>query len=130
MLPPAAGPGPRVALYAVGPVVLVAGAVLRNVVLGSFRQTCDPPALLGRVVATSVFANRATIPIRAVAGGTLGATLGLRATMWITAVPGPGPARAAPGRNRCGGRAGVHGPRTRGVGRPVPALVVRICTWW
>ncbi|KOV13334.1 MFS transporter [Streptomyces sp. XY431] len=83
LLLPAAGPGPRVALYAIGSAVLVAGAVLCNVVLGSFRQTYAPPALLSRVVATSMFANQATIPLGAVAGGALGATLGLRATMWI-----------------------------------------------
>lgn len=83
LLLPAAGPGPRVALYAFGSVVMVAGAVLCNVVLGSFRQTYAPPALLTRVVATSMFANQATIPLGAVAGGGLGAALGLRATMWI-----------------------------------------------
>ncbi|WP_406097310.1 MFS transporter [Kitasatospora purpeofusca] len=83
LLLPAAAPGPRVALYAFGSVVLVAGVALCNVVLGSFRQTYTPPALLSRVVATSMFANQATIPLGAVAGGALGATLGLRATMWI-----------------------------------------------
>ncbi|MFJ8435912.1 MFS transporter [Kitasatospora sp. NPDC094019] len=83
LLLPAAGPGPRVALYAFGSVVLVGGVTLCNVVLGSFRQTYAPPALLSRVVATSMFANHATIPLGAVAGGALGATLGLRATMWI-----------------------------------------------
>lgn len=83
LLLPAAGPGPRVALYAFGSVVLVAGVTLCNVVLGSFRQTYAPPALLSRVVATSMFANQATIPLGAVGGGALGATFGLRATMWI-----------------------------------------------
>ncbi|MEU6237292.1 MFS transporter [Kitasatospora sp. NPDC047058] len=83
LLLPASGPGARVALYVVGSVVMVAGAVLCNVVLGSFRQTYPPPALLGRVVATSMFANQATIPLGAVAGGGLGAVLGLRATMWV-----------------------------------------------
>ncbi len=81
LLLPAAGPGPQVALYAVGSAVLVAGVTLCNIVLGSFRQTYTPPALLSRVVATSMFANQATIPLGAVAGGALGATLGLRTTM-------------------------------------------------
>ncbi|MFD9061490.1 MFS transporter [Kitasatospora purpeofusca] len=83
LLLPAAGPGPRVALYASGSVVLVGGVTLCNIVLGSFRQTYTPPALLSRIVATSMFANQATIPLGAVAGGALGATLGLRTTMWV-----------------------------------------------
>ncbi|WP_308129885.1 MFS transporter [Kitasatospora aureofaciens] len=77
-----ARPGLGIVLYAVGSLVMVAGVVLCNVVLGSFRQSYTPPALLSRVVATSMFANHATIPLGALAGGTLGSVLGLRATMW------------------------------------------------
>ncbi|MEV6975826.1 MFS transporter [Kitasatospora sp. NPDC093806] len=86
LLLPLTGPGARTALYAVGSVVMVAGAVLANVVLGSFRQRHAPPALLGRVVATSMVANHATIPLGAVAGGVLGEVLGLRSTMWVMVV--------------------------------------------
>ncbi|MET8622615.1 MFS transporter [Kitasatospora sp. NPDC004669] len=83
LLMPLAGPGPGTVLYLVGLLAVVAAVVFVNVVLGSFRQSYTPPALLGRVSATSMFANHATIPLGALAGGGLGAAIGLRATMWV-----------------------------------------------
>ncbi|MFD5082481.1 MFS transporter [Kitasatospora sp. NPDC058406] len=82
LLLPAAGSGPGVLLYALGSAVMVAAVVLANVVFGSFRQAYAPPALLSRVLATASVANHATIPLGALAGGVLGAALGLRETMW------------------------------------------------
>ncbi|MFE6867381.1 MFS transporter [Kitasatospora sp. NPDC057692] len=84
LLLPSARPGAGVLPYAVGSAVMVGGVVLANVVTGSFRQRYAPPELLGRVVATSMAANQATIPLGAVAGGVLGEVLGLRPAMWIT----------------------------------------------
>ncbi|MFF2952847.1 MFS transporter [Kitasatospora sp. NPDC057965] len=84
LLLPSARPGAGVLLYAAGLAVMVAGVVLANVVIGSFRQRYAPPELLGRVVATSMAANQATIPLGAVTGGVLGEVLGLRPAMWIT----------------------------------------------
>ncbi|MFF7989054.1 MFS transporter [Kitasatospora xanthocidica] len=83
MLMALAGPGPGMLLYLVGALVVVAAVVFCNVVLNSFRQSYLPPALLSRVAATSMCANHATIPLGALAGGALGAVIGLRATMWV-----------------------------------------------
>ncbi|RKT19262.1 putative MFS family arabinose efflux permease [Streptomyces sp. 1114.5] len=83
MLMALAGPGPGMLLYLVGALVVVAAVVFCNVVLDSFRQSYLPPALLSRVAATSMCANHATIPLGALAGGALGAVIGLRATMWV-----------------------------------------------
>ncbi|GHF55065.1 MFS transporter [Kitasatospora xanthocidica] len=83
MLMALAGPGPGMLLYVLGALVVVAAVVFCNVVLNSFRQSYLPPALLSRVAATSMCANHATIPLGALAGGALGAVVGLRATMWV-----------------------------------------------
>ncbi|MER7705825.1 MFS transporter [Kitasatospora sp. NPDC097605] len=83
LLLPSARPGAGVLQYSAGLAVMVGGVVLANVVLGSFRQRYVPSPLLSRVVATSLAANQATIPLGAVTGGLLGEVLGLRPTMWI-----------------------------------------------
>lgn len=83
LLMPLAGPGVGTALYVLGAIGVVAAVVLCNVVLGSFRQSYTPPELLTRVTAGSMFAVHATIPLGALAGGALGAAIGLRATMWV-----------------------------------------------
>jgi predicted MFS family arabinose efflux permease len=83
LLMPLAGPGPGTVLYLVGLLFVVAAVVFVNVVLAGFRQSYTPPALLSRVSATLMFANHATIPLGALAGGELGAVIGLRATMWV-----------------------------------------------
>ncbi|MFD5468337.1 MFS transporter [Kitasatospora sp. NPDC127059] len=83
LLMPLAAPGLGTALYVVGALGVVAAVVLCNVVLGSFRQSYTPPALLTRVAAGSMFAVHATIPLGALAGGALGAAIGLRTTMWV-----------------------------------------------
>ncbi|MFG2844343.1 MFS transporter [Kitasatospora sp. NPDC048296] len=83
LLMPLAGPGLGTVLYLVGLLFVVAAVVFVNVVLASFRQSYTPPALLSRVSATLMFANHATIPLGALAGGELGAVIGLRATMWV-----------------------------------------------
>ncbi|WP_045695480.1 MFS transporter [Streptomyces rubellomurinus] len=83
LLMPLAGPGPRAAPYVLGLFVVIAAVVLVNIVLGSFRQTYTPPALLGRVTASAMFASYTTIPLGALTGGALGDTLGPRATMWV-----------------------------------------------
>ncbi|MEV7184236.1 MFS transporter [Kitasatospora sp. NPDC093102] len=83
LLMPLAGPGPGTALHLLGSLTVIAAVVFVNVVLGSFRQSYTPPELLTRVAAGSMFAVQATIPLGALAGGMLGETIGLRATMWV-----------------------------------------------
>ncbi|MFF2142870.1 MFS transporter [Kitasatospora sp. NPDC058190] len=83
LLMPLAGPGPGTVLFVLGSLAVVAAVALCNIVLGSFRQSYTPPELLTRVAAGSMFAVHATIPLGALAGGALGAVIGLRETMWV-----------------------------------------------
>ncbi|MFI5434385.1 MFS transporter [Rhodococcus sp. IC4_135] len=71
--------------FCAGGIVMIAGVVSCNVVLGSFRQSYCPPDRLGRVVATSMFLLHSTIPLGALLAGFLGDLVGLRGTMWIMA---------------------------------------------
>jgi MFS family permease len=67
--------------------VAVQGLVLPLVFVNgvSLRQTITPDALLGRVNATARWLHWTAIPIGTVAGGLLGTTIGLRATVAIGA---------------------------------------------
>ena len=51
----------------------------------TLRQTVAPPHLLGRVNAAIQFASRGMLPIGALAGGFLGAKIGITNTLWIGA---------------------------------------------
>ncbi|GIF73642.1 MFS transporter [Asanoa siamensis] len=84
LLLPLAEPGWRLALGIAGLAVLVAGLSAGNVVKGSFRQAYVPHGLLGRVTVSMQLLNYGTIPLGALIGGALGATVGLRATIWLT----------------------------------------------
>jgi MFS family permease len=57
--------------------------VVYNVTQVSFRQLLCPERLLGRMNATIRFAVWGTIPIGSLVGGILGATIGLRPTLWV-----------------------------------------------
>ncbi|KKZ75271.1 MFS transporter [Streptomyces showdoensis] len=81
-----AAPGPRLAFFVLGTVVMFAGVVACNVVIVSFRQAYCPPELLGRVTATTLFLNYSTIPLGALLGGSLASLLGARVTMGVVAV--------------------------------------------
>ncbi|MEU0009351.1 MFS transporter [Streptomyces sp. NPDC006314] len=76
-----AGPGPRLAYFVLGSVVMLAGVVACNVIIVSFRQAHCPPELLGRVTATTLFLNYSTIPVGALLGGALASLLGPRPAM-------------------------------------------------
>lgn len=78
-----AGPGPRLAFFVLGTLVMLAGVVACNVILVSFRQTYCPAELLGRVTATTLFLNFSTVPLGALLGGSLASLLGARTTMWV-----------------------------------------------
>ncbi|MFG2115854.1 MFS transporter [Streptomyces sp. NPDC048718] len=78
-----AAPGPRLAFFVVGTVVLFAGVVACNVVIVSFRQAYCPAGLLGRVTATTLFLNYSTIPLGALVGGSLAVLFGARSAMWV-----------------------------------------------
>jgi hypothetical protein len=52
----------------------------------SLCQRMCPDDMLGRMNATSRFIARATLPCGGILGGALGTALGLRPTMWMTAI--------------------------------------------
>ncbi|MCL2544086.1 MAG: MFS transporter [Nocardioidaceae bacterium] len=62
--------------------------VVYNIAQVSFRQGLCPPDLLGRMNATMRFLVWGTIPLGALAGGTLGEAVGVRPTLLVAAVGG------------------------------------------
>lgn len=85
LLIPLTAPGPRLALYPIGSGVAACGIVAFNVVAVAYRQRLCPDHLLGRMNATIRFLSWGALPLGAVAGGALGAALGLRPTLWLSA---------------------------------------------
>jgi len=88
LLIPAAGPGVRVLLFALGWISWTFSATVCAVSLLSYRQTTCPPELLARVGATSRWITWGTLPLGAVVGGVLGTAIGLRPTLWIAVIGG------------------------------------------
>lgn len=83
LLLPLATPGLRLWLAVIGGVLLSMGIAAGNVIKGTFRQTYTPHHLLGRITVSMQLLNFGTIPLGAVLGGALGASIGLRPTMWV-----------------------------------------------
>jgi Na+/melibiose symporter-like transporter len=83
LLIPLTGTGLRAAYYIVGSLVVAAGIVVGNIVVGSFRQVYCPPLMLGRVVASMRFLVFGTIPLGALLAGGLGTALGVRNALWV-----------------------------------------------
>jgi MFS family permease len=61
-----------------------AGATMANVHVISLRQAITPDQLLGRMNAGYRFVSWSALPIGALLGGTLGASIGFRATLFLT----------------------------------------------
>ena len=78
-----AGTGPRVLLLCGGAAVAWLGVVVYNITQVSFRQRLCPPALLGRMNASVRFIVWGSQPLGALAGGFLGAAIGIVPTLWI-----------------------------------------------
>jgi MFS family permease len=76
------------ALLAAAQFVQWTSTVVYNITQVSFRQGLCPPELLGRMNATIRFLVWGTIPLGAFLGGVLGATLGVRETLFIAGVGG------------------------------------------
>ncbi|KOG50508.1 MFS transporter [Streptomyces decoyicus] len=83
LLIPLAAHGAGALLYVAGSFGVSAGVVAGNILKASFQQRYCPPALLGRLIASSSFVNYGTLPLGALLGGALGSALGLRPAMWI-----------------------------------------------
>jgi MFS family permease len=75
-------------LVAIAQFVYWFGAVVYNITQVSFRQGLCPPALLGRMNATIRFLVWGTMPLGAIAGGLLGAWLGIRPALWVAGAGG------------------------------------------
>ena len=76
----------RIALLVGGGFVYFGFVVVYNITQVSFRQRVCPPGLLGRMNASVRFIVWGCQPIGALAGGALGATLGIPTVLWITVV--------------------------------------------
>jgi MFS family permease len=82
LLIPLTSPGPRLALVAIGGMLISTGVVAGNVIKGSFRQTYTPHQLLGRVTASMQLPNLGAIPLGALLAGTLGTAFDVRTAIW------------------------------------------------
>ena len=82
---PLAFPGWGVALVGVAGASMGFGAVVYNVAQVSYRQAICPPHLQGRMNAAVRFIVWGTMPLGALAGGILGTTIGIRATLVVGA---------------------------------------------
>ncbi|MGW4500654.1 MFS transporter [Micromonospora sp. NPDC004336] len=92
LLIPLAGPGGRLALPAIGGILVSLGVAIGNVLKGSFRQTYTPHHLLGRVTVSMQMLNYGTIPLGAVLSGAIGAAYGAGTAMavmtgWLALTP-------------------------------------------
>ncbi|PYC68049.1 MFS transporter [Streptomyces tateyamensis] len=76
--------GAGVLCYLAGGLAVSAGVVVGNVLRSTFTQRYTPAGLLGRISATAAFVNYGTIPVGALLGGALAATLGLVPAMWLS----------------------------------------------
>jgi predicted MFS family arabinose efflux permease len=85
LLLPLAHRGPALACYVLGNGAASFCIMTHNIVAGSLRQTLAPDHLLGRMNATMRFLTWGNIPAGALLGGALGATLGIRPTLWLSA---------------------------------------------
>jgi hypothetical protein len=83
LLIPLTGPGPRVACYVAGSLVLYTGLAVGNIVIAAFRQSYAPPGMCGRVTATMRFLIFGTSPAGALLAGGLGTWLGIRPALWV-----------------------------------------------
>lgn len=83
ILPALAEPGWLVVLFPIGYATMFFSAVVYNVAQVSYRQAVCPPQLMGRMNAAARWIVWGTMPLGGVIGGALGATIGIRPTLWI-----------------------------------------------
>jgi MFS family permease len=87
-LVPLASPSSAVALWIAAFTTLGFGVVVYNVSQASYRQAITPDRMLGRMNATMRFLVWGTMPVGSFVAGVLGETIGLRTTLWISAIGG------------------------------------------
>ncbi len=83
LLIPMTMPGAGLAFFAAGLLIPAAGIVAVNVIGGAFRQGYCPQDMLGRIGTSGAFISFGLIPLGALMGGALGATIGVRETLWM-----------------------------------------------
>jgi predicted MFS family arabinose efflux permease len=83
---PLTRPGLGLVLFAIGNLVLSAGIVAGNVIASAFRQSYCPRDMMGRVSAVTACLIYGSMPIGAIIGGSLGASVGIRPALWILSV--------------------------------------------
>jgi predicted MFS family arabinose efflux permease len=83
LLIPLATPGIGVLFFVAGLFVSSFAVVVYNINQVSFRQRVTPERMLGRMNATVRFVVFGLLPVGALAGGAIGAAIGLRSTLWI-----------------------------------------------
>jgi MFS family permease len=83
LLIPLARPGWGVLLFGLGYFGMYFSAVVYNIAQISYRQAICPPTLLGRMNASVRWIAWGTIPLGALAGGSLATWIGVRETLWI-----------------------------------------------
>jgi MFS family permease len=81
-----ATPSSAVVLLIVSGVVMGLSGVTYNINQVSLRQAITPERMQGRMNATMRFMVWGTMPIGAIVGGALGGTIGLRPTLWVSAI--------------------------------------------
>ena len=86
LLIPLTTPGGGLLYFGFGMLLVGFSATVYNVNQVSFRQRLCPDRLLGRMNATMRFVVWGVLPVGALVGGVLGATLGLRTTLWVGAL--------------------------------------------
>jgi predicted MFS family arabinose efflux permease len=69
----------------IGSIIPTAGRVAGNVIQRSFTQNYCPNYLRGRLTATQAVFNYGTMPLGGLLGGALAISIGVRATLWISA---------------------------------------------
>jgi hypothetical protein len=85
LLFPFAGHGARLVLSLAGVLVWATGIVMRNVIVGSFRQAYCPSGMLGRVAMSTRFIFFGVWPFGSLLGGVLGAVFGVQTALLILA---------------------------------------------
>lgn len=89
VLVPLTTKGAGLLLYIIGFGAVALGVVSGNVIRATFIQQYCPPAMLGRITASSAFHAYGTLPLGALLGGALGATFGVGTAIWVLALGMP-----------------------------------------
>jgi MFS family permease len=86
LLVPLARPGWTTVCYTVGMTGFAALCAIYNSAQISYRQRVTPPELLGRVTAAVRWIVWGALPVGAVLGGVLATFIGVRSTLWVSAI--------------------------------------------